>query len=197
MTRPSWDQYFLRIASAVAARADCTRRRVGAVIVKGNRIVSTGYNGAPAGCAGCLEGACPRGRHYPVGKYVSDGQSATFCAYICGPFAREDAPPGMMHGTGCMCKADIRVCACGNDLPCPDEVLPGSSYDTGAGACISIHAEANALLYADYDKCKDAVMYVTDEPCDGCVRLIRAVGLWTVVWPGGTRLMFDPPASYG
>ena len=63
MSRPSWDEYFLGIAKAVSLRADCTRRRVGAVIVVDGRIVSTGYNGAPAGAPGCLSvGACPRGK---------------------------------------------------------------------------------------------------------------------------------------
>ena len=61
--RPDWDTYFLNIAEVVATRADCTRRQVGCVIVKDRRIVSTGYNGAPAGELGCASsGACPRGR---------------------------------------------------------------------------------------------------------------------------------------
>ena len=60
LRRPEWRDYFLGIAKAVAARADCSRAQHGAVIVKANRIVSTGYNGAPAGRSGCLSGACPR-----------------------------------------------------------------------------------------------------------------------------------------
>jgi dCMP deaminase len=63
VSRPGWDTYYLGIAIAVSARADCTRRQVGAIVVQGDRIVSTGYNGAPSGQPGCLTaGACPRGR---------------------------------------------------------------------------------------------------------------------------------------
>lgn len=62
MSRPSWDEYALGIAKAVSARADCTRRRVGAVILDtARRVVATGYNGAPPGERGCLDGGCPRG----------------------------------------------------------------------------------------------------------------------------------------
>jgi dCMP deaminase len=64
MTRPGWDDWALNIAHAVATRADCTRRQVGAVILDTNhRVLSTGYNGAPASDPGCATaGACPRGR---------------------------------------------------------------------------------------------------------------------------------------
>lgn len=62
MSRPSWDNYFLGMAYAASARADCTRRKVGCVITLDNRVIGTGYNGAPAGDEGCLTGACPRGR---------------------------------------------------------------------------------------------------------------------------------------
>jgi dCMP deaminase len=61
--RPSWDDYFLGVALAVAARGDCTRSQVGAVLVDDDskRILSTGYNGVERGKPGCLIGACPRG----------------------------------------------------------------------------------------------------------------------------------------
>jgi dCMP deaminase len=59
--RPGWDEYFIAIAKAVSARATCFRRKYGAVITKNNIIVSTGYNGAPAGMKDCLEvGKCTR-----------------------------------------------------------------------------------------------------------------------------------------
>lgn len=59
--RPGWDEYFIGIAKAVSTRATCLRRKYGAVITKDNIIVSTGYNGAPAGMKDCLEvGKCTR-----------------------------------------------------------------------------------------------------------------------------------------
>lgn len=63
ITVPGWDDYFLGIATAVAARAKCRRRRVGAVLVSDDRrIIATGYNGAAPGRPDCLDGACPRGQ---------------------------------------------------------------------------------------------------------------------------------------
>lgn len=61
MSRPDWDTYFLTIARVVAARGDCTRARHGAVIVRDNRVIATGYNGtAPGSPLSCLAGDCPR-----------------------------------------------------------------------------------------------------------------------------------------
>lgn len=58
--RPSWDEYFMNIASDVSLRSTC-RRCVGAVIVVDNIIVSTGYNGSPKGLHHCSEdGGCLR-----------------------------------------------------------------------------------------------------------------------------------------
>jgi Deoxycytidylate deaminase len=56
--RPSWDEYFMRIAREVATRATCLRRHVGAVIVRDRRILSTGYNGSPPGQKHCTEVGC-------------------------------------------------------------------------------------------------------------------------------------------
>jgi dCMP deaminase len=58
--RPSWDQYFMDIATKVAARSNCMKRQVAAVIVSDRRIISTGYNGTPRGVKNCNEGGCPR-----------------------------------------------------------------------------------------------------------------------------------------
>ncbi|HIE12665.1 MAG TPA: cytidine deaminase [Desulfotomaculum sp.] len=58
--RPDWDLYFMTVARVVSTRSTCLRRRVGAIIVKGNRILSTGYNGAPSGLTHCLDIGCFR-----------------------------------------------------------------------------------------------------------------------------------------
>ena len=131
--RPSWDEYYLAIAKVVSTRADCRRRQHGAVIVSpDHRPVSFGYNGAPAGEPGCLEGACVRG----LLQYEE-------LASLAGGY---------------------------------DD--PGS-----AGYCISIHAEANAIVLAGRDRCKGSTIYVTGEPCHGCTKLIKAAGITRVVYP--------------
>ncbi len=58
--RPDWDTYFLQITDLVARRSTCVRRKVGALIVKDNRILASGYNGAPQGLEHCLEVGCLR-----------------------------------------------------------------------------------------------------------------------------------------
>lgn len=58
--RPSWDHYFIKLAHVVKERSNCMKRSVGAIIVVGNRIASTGYNGVPGKLKNCYEGGCKR-----------------------------------------------------------------------------------------------------------------------------------------
>lgn len=61
MDRISWDEYFIKVTKLVAERSSCLSRQVGAVIVKQNRILATGYNGSPSGVKNCCdEGSCLR-----------------------------------------------------------------------------------------------------------------------------------------
>ena len=71
MERPDKTMYFLNIALSVAARSTCLRRKFGAVIVKENIIVGTGYNGNARGVLNCHEAGCiknlmesPKGQAY-------------------------------------------------------------------------------------------------------------------------------------
>ncbi|HUY97471.1 MAG TPA: dCMP deaminase family protein [Verrucomicrobiae bacterium] len=71
-TRPSKQEYACLLALAARTRADCLGRRVGAVVVRDDRVLSTGYNGTPIGMPNCSEGGCHRCAQrdttaYPVG----------------------------------------------------------------------------------------------------------------------------------
>jgi dCMP deaminase len=70
--RPEWDEYFMLIAVATRQRAECIGRHVGAVLVRENRIVATGYNGTPRGFPRCNEHErgchrCANRAQYPSG----------------------------------------------------------------------------------------------------------------------------------
>ncbi len=56
MTRPTWDEYFMRIAVETSRRSTCSLGHSGAVIVKDKRILSTGYTGSIAGYSHCDSG---------------------------------------------------------------------------------------------------------------------------------------------
>ncbi len=58
--RPTWDEYFMEMADLARKRTTCIRRGVGAVIVKDNRVLATGYNGVPKGLKHCSEVGCMR-----------------------------------------------------------------------------------------------------------------------------------------
>lgn len=55
IVRPDWDEYFLNIAKDVSMRSTCIRRRFGAVVVKNNKQISSGYCGAPKGLPNCID----------------------------------------------------------------------------------------------------------------------------------------------
>ncbi|MFA6710403.1 MAG: dCMP deaminase family protein [Candidatus Methanomethylophilaceae archaeon] len=68
MERPDNDEYFMKMAELVSTRSTCLRRRVGAVIVKDKRVLSTGYNGSPKGTMHCEQLGCIREQmHVPSG----------------------------------------------------------------------------------------------------------------------------------
>lgn len=89
--RPSWDEYFLELADLVASRSTCLRRQVGAVLVRKDRIISTGYNGAPRGLGHCLDMGClreemqiPSGHRYELCRGVHAEQNAIINAAFYG-----------------------------------------------------------------------------------------------------------------
>ncbi len=77
--RPAWDEYFLRFAAQAAARSDCIRAQVGAVIVNPRRKVKgTGYNNSPVGVESCLA----RGYCYRIEHHIESGTRYETCRSI-------------------------------------------------------------------------------------------------------------------
>jgi dCMP deaminase len=77
--RPTWDEYFLRFAAQAAARSDCIRAQVGAVIVNARRKVKgTGYNNSPVGVESCLA----RGYCYRIANHIESGSRYETCRSI-------------------------------------------------------------------------------------------------------------------
>lgn len=137
MTRPTIDEYYLGIAQAVSARAECVRRKIGAVIVKDDAIIGTGFNGAPPGERSCLDGACPRARkdvvagigyaetgcvaiHAEVNAIIRAGRErclgATLyvtdtCCVLCAPIVRAAGIIRVVtpHNVGLPIKTDARI----------------------------------------------------------------------------------------
>ena len=102
MERISKENYYLNIAQTVLERATCLRRVFGAIIVKNDEIISTGYNGAPRGRKNCVDmGLCtreamqvPRGERYELCRSVHAEANAIISA------ARRDMVGGTLYLVG-------------------------------------------------------------------------------------------------
>ena len=127
MNRPSWDEYFMKMAQLAASRSTCLRRQVGAVIVKDRHIIATGYNGAPKGLPHCADiGGCLR--------------------------EQLGVPSGERHEL-----------------------------------CRALHAEQNAIIQAATlaQSIEGATIYVTNQPCSICAKMIINAGIERIVVEDG------------
>ncbi len=104
--RPSWDEYFMRIAEMAATRSTCLRRQVGAVIVKDKKILATGYNGAPSGLKHCLDIGClreklkiPSGERHELCRATHAEQNAIAQAALFGVSIKD----GVLYSTNQPC----------------------------------------------------------------------------------------------
>lgn len=84
------------------------------------------------------------------------------------------APPG---APGCLTDG-----ACPRGRRSHEVTPPGAAYDD----CVALHAEQNALIWADPLRLQGAVVYVSTAPCEWCLKLLRGSGVSRVVWPEGT-----------
>ena len=136
--RPTKEDYYLNIAEAVLARSTCLRRKYGAVIVKDDEIIATGYNGSPRGAKNC----CDTGYCY-----------------------RES-----------------------------EQIPHGERYE----ACLSVHAEANAIISASRREMIGSTLYLAGQeadgspianiaPCSKCYRLILNAGIAVIITREGRK----------
>ncbi len=89
--RPTWQEYFMEIAKTVRKRSTCIRRKVGSVLVREKRILTTGYNGAPQGIRHCEERGClreelnvPSGQRHEICRGLHAEQNAIIQAALHG-----------------------------------------------------------------------------------------------------------------
>ena len=138
MERPSQIKYYLDIAAAVAARSTCIRRQYGAVIVKNDTIVSTGYNGTARGLVNCCDlNECyreahdiPHGQQYEKCKAVHAEANAIINASreeMCGAIlflAGFENGERMKNPTPCeMCSRMITNSGIRRVISCEDDTL--------------------------------------------------------------------------
>jgi len=89
--RPSWDEYFLKMAFLVAERSTCLRHQVGAIIIKDRHVLTTGYNGAARNIDDCLKLGClrnqlniPSGERHEICRAIHAEQNAIIQAGVHG-----------------------------------------------------------------------------------------------------------------
>ena len=94
--RPTWQKYFMEMAVLVSQRSTCLRRKVGAVLVRDNQIISTGYNGAPKHIPHCEHTGCirekqnvPSGERHELCRGVHAEQNAIIQASINGSSTKQ------------------------------------------------------------------------------------------------------------
>ena len=150
--RPSWDEYFMKITNVVSERSTCLRRQVGAIIVLDRRIISTGYNGAPAGLEHCREVGClrkdlniPSGQRHELCRGLHAEQNAIIQAAVHGVSVK-GGTIYITHSPCVVCakmlvNAGLEKIICQEGYPdeLTDEILEAAGisleYINGGGAC--------------------------------------------------------------
>ena len=78
--RPTWDQTYADLAKLVAKRATCPRASVGAVLVRDNRVLATGYNGAPPKAPHCTDDGCMMVEGHCIRAVHAEANALLTCA---------------------------------------------------------------------------------------------------------------------
>lgn len=153
------DKRYLRMARIWSENSYAIRRQVGALVVKDRMIISDGYNGTPSGFENICEDI--------VGCKIGGDNWDEFKRCAKTVFSEISQP---MH------KIVTKRCCDWDYLRCPYAILKTKPY--------VLHAEANALskLARSGNNSEGATLYVTDEPCLECSKLIIQAGIKRVVF---------------
>ena len=144
-SRINKEAYYLNIAESILERSTCLRRQYGAVIVRNDEIIATGYNGSPRGCYNCNEiGKCireeqniPQGQRYELCRSVHAEANAIISA------ARKDMIGATLFLAGWDCK--------------------GNEYITNAEPCsMCKRLILNAGIAKVITRCNSGVIHITD-----------------------------------
>ena len=151
---PNWDTYFLTICNAIASKSPCLSRQIGAIIVRENSIISTGYNGPARGLPHCEL----------VTMIEEDGKTRF-----------ENTVPG-----GIVKIKDLNTIV---TQVCPRKSM-GFKSGEGLEHCPATHAEANCIANAARlgVSVRGASLYMNTQcPCKDCMSLIVNAGLSNVI----------------
>ena len=139
MSRLTWSQYFMGITSLAAERSTCCRRKVGAIAVKGKRILATGYNGAPRNMQDCLTLGClrqkmgiPSGERHELCRGLHAEQNVIIQAAVHG-ISLEGATLYCTHQPCLICTKMIINCGF-------TEVFYASAYPDSMGEAMMLEA---------------------------------------------------------
>ena len=141
LMRPSWDEYFMQLANLAAQRSNCMKRRVGAVIVRDKRVISTGYNGSPRGMKNCNDGGCKRCNDGAVGGV---GLSTCLCMHAEENALLEAGRERIREGSILYCD----TCPC---LTCSIKIVQVGISEVVYGQGYSMDTEVRFFFFLFFD----------------------------------------------
>jgi dCMP deaminase len=167
--RISWTEYFLKMAETAALRSPCLSNKKGCVIVKNNRLLSTGYNGPPSGIPHC--------------EWRDDNGKYLIHSHMKSPPSENALKQAGYFGIF-------------PNYTCPRHRM-GLKSGEGLEFCPAVHAEANAIVMAG-ENLKDAVMYCSFQgmPCRECAKLIINAGINYIIL-NGEPVVYPQPGLSG
>jgi len=173
-----YDQVMLNTCEVFSQLSKCSRGKVGAVIAKEGRIISTGYNGTPAGWK--YKNTCT----YCNGKGCRHCNNLGFVISNVNEYGK-DCGETLVKQICKMCNYEKRIYSINDKITkCPKcgSIHFKEEYKTNHS--IVMHAEANAILWAGRNgiSCEGATLYCNYSPCPECSKLIMQSGIKRVVY---------------